>query len=163
MPPFKQPLWVNPFLSLLQNTNTRHLAVNLLRWVMLLNSLGAVFPMVLVNSLSTLDLTAVGRLPREKDMEKGSPEQVVTGHPLAGLLLGYTCWKALPFLWNSAISSFYSETKFSPEIPLAPSLWQVSFGPFCWYISASETFSPKPFSGPQKRQLFSKYPSELWN
>ena len=88
--------------------------MNLLLGAVRLNSPGSVFLKVLANSPSILDLSAVGRLPRAKDMEKGTPEQTARGDPLEGLLLGYTCWKALLSLWNSAISFFCSETKFSP-------------------------------------------------
>ena len=88
--------------------------MNLLLGVVPLNSPGLVFLKVLENSPSILDLSAVGGHPILKDMEKGNPEQTVREDPLEDLLLGYTCWKALPFLWNSAISSSCSETKFSP-------------------------------------------------
>lgn len=115
MLPFSRPQEVQPCLQLLlQNTNRRQLPVNLLLGPVPLNSLGLVFLKVLANSPSILDSSAVGRLPRVKDTETGNPEQISRGDPLGGLLLGYTCWKALPFLWNSAISSFCSETRFSP-------------------------------------------------
>jgi hypothetical protein len=115
MHPIRQPQEVHSCLQLLPwNTNTRHLAVNLLLGVVPLNSPGLVFLQVLGNSLSIWDLSAVGRLPILKDIEKGNSEQIGREPRPEGLLLGYTCWKALLFLWNSAISSFCSETKFSP-------------------------------------------------
>ena len=78
------------------------------------DSPGLVSQKVLVNSPSIWDSSDVERLPRGKGTAKGNPAPIVTGGPLEGQLLGYTCWKALPFLWNSAISSFCSETIFSP-------------------------------------------------
>ena len=101
----------------LQNTNTRHLAVTLLLGAvpLPLDSPGLVSLKVQANSPSILDSGAAGRLPRVKHKEKGNPEPIARGGPLEGLLLGDTCWKVLPFLWNSAISFFCSETIFSPS------------------------------------------------
>lgn len=79
-----------------------------------LNSPGSVFPQILEIPPSMLDLSVADRLPMLKGTGEGRPLQAVPACLLEGSLLGDTYWRALPFLWNSAISSFCSGTKSSP-------------------------------------------------
>lgn len=95
-----------------QDTGTRHLGVNLLLGP--LNSPGSVFPQIPETLPSSSDLSVAGRLPTLKGTVEDSLQQAVPACLPEGSLLGDTCWRALPFLWNSAISSFCSGTKSSP-------------------------------------------------
>lgn len=80
-----------------------------------LNSPGSVFLQILESPPSSLDLSVAGRLPILTGTAEDSPRQAVPACLPEGSLLGDTYWRVLPFLWNSAISSFGSGTKSSPN------------------------------------------------
>lgn len=79
-----------------------------------LNSPGSVFPQILEIPPSISDLSVAERLPTLKGIGEGSLWEAAPACLPEGSLLGDIYWRALPFLWNSAISSFCSGTKSSP-------------------------------------------------